>query len=259
MNNEKREGFEIDLQKLLLSYLNKWWLIVASTVLAGVMALYITANFVTPLYQASVMVYVNNAKSDQVVEYISGSNLATAQRLVNTYINIIKSDSVLEKVAEESNLSVSAAQLRSVMSASQVGDTELFNVTITHPDAKLAAQIANAVAEVAPAEIGEIVEGSSTKIIDYAKVPTAPSSPNISRSTMLGAVVGAFLALLYLTIRFLMDVRIKDEEDLTMLFDLPVLAQIPSFAPESSKRRGGYASEKNGYGYQSASGKGGKA
>ena len=257
MNNEKRDGLEIDLQKLLLAYLSKWWIIVAATALAGLMALYITANFITPTYQASVLVYVNNARSDQQVDYISSSNLATAQRLVNTYVNIIKSDSVLEKVAEESGLSASAAQLRKVMSASQVDDTELFRVTITHEDPAMAAKIANAVAEVAPAEIGNIVEGSSTKIIDYAKVPVNPASPNLNRNAVLGALVGCMLALLYLTIRFLLAVRIKDEEDLTMLFDLPVLAQIPAFAASNSKRSG-YSTEKNGYGYHSVTEKGGK-
>lgn len=249
MMNEKREGLEIDLQKLLLAYIKKWWLILACTVVAGLVSFYVTANFVTPMYKASVMVYVNNSKSDTQIDSISSSSLSTAQRLVNTYINMIESDTVLEKVAEATGLNITAGQIRSVMSAAQVDDTELFSVTITHEDPKLAAHIANAVAEVAPGEIEDFVEGSSTKIIDYAKVPTAPSSPNKSRNCIIGALVGCVVALLYVTLRFLLDVRIKDEEDLNMLFDLPVLAQIPSFAAEGSKRS-------NGYGYGSAAEKG---
>ena len=34
-------------------------------------------------------------------------------------------------------------------------------------------------------------------------------------------------------ILFLLDVRIKDEEELTALFDLPVLGQIPEFVSAS--------------------------
>ena len=248
MMNEKREGMEIDLQKLLLAFLRKWWLIVAAGILGGVIALYYTANFVTPLYQAKVTIYVNNIKSSQQLESISSSNLSTSQRLVNTYVNIIKSDTVLEKVAEASGLDITAGRIRSVMSADQVDDTEMFNVIITHADPALAAQIANAVAEVAPGEIGTFVEGSSAKIVDYAKVPSAPSSPNTRRNCMMGILVGIVVALAYVTIRFLLDVRIKDEEDLNMLFDLPVLAQIPAFIPEGSKR-----GRTSGYGYGSHS------
>lgn len=239
--NENRDGYEIDLQKLLIAYLQKWWVIVTATVLAAVVAMVVTMNFITPMYQASVMVYVNNIRSDKQIESVTSSNLSTAQRLVQTYINIIKSDTVLEKVAEASDLDVTANGIRKVMSAEQVEDTEIFNVIITHKDPVVAAQLANAVAEVAPGEIENFVEGSSTKIIDYAKVPTQPASPSVKRNVVLGALVGCVLAVFYLTVRFMLDVRIKDEDDLVMMFEYPVLAQIPEFLPEGSKRRDGYA------------------
>ena len=239
--NENRDGLEIDLQKLLLDYLNKWWLIALATVAAMLAAAFVTANFITPMYRARVTVYVNNTASGQQIEYISNTNLATSQRLVNTYINIIESDTVLEKVAEASGMNVTADQIRRVMSAEQVDDTELFDVVITHKDPELAAQLANAVAEVAPGEIETFVEGSSTKIIDYAKVPKAPSSPSLKKNCVLGAMIGAVMALAYLTLKFLLDVRIKGEEDLNALFDVPVLAQIPAFV-DREKRRDGYGS-----------------
>lgn len=239
MLNETRDGLEIDLQKLLMAYLSKWWLIGGAALAAILVSFYITANLITPMYQAKVTVYVNNSASGQQIEYISNSNLATSQRLVNTYINIIESDTVLEKVAEASDMEITAEQIRKIMSAEQVDDTELFEVVITHADPKLAAHLANAVAEVAPGEIETFVEGSSTKIIDYAKVPDAPHSPSRSRNCILGGMIGVVLALAYLTVAFLLDVRIKDEEDLSALFDVPVLAQIPAFV-DGEKRRSGY-------------------
>ena len=243
MLNETRDGLEIDLQKLLLAYLNKWWLIALAALIAVGAAIYVTCNMITPMYQAKVTIYVNNTASGQQMEYISNTNLATSQRLVNTYINMIESDTVLEKVAEASGLDITAEQIRKAMSARQVDDTELFNVVITYPDPALAAQLANAVAEVAPGEIETFVEGSSTKIIDYAKVPMKQSSPNLGRNCVLGGVVGIVLALAYLTLAFLLDVRVKDEEDLNALFDIPVLAQIPVFLPEGSKHRSGYGKQ----------------
>ena len=235
MMYENRDVMEIDLQKLLLAYLEKWWLIVVCTGMAALAGLFMTMNFMTAMYTADVRVYVNNIRSDQYIEYISNSNLATAQRLVNTYIHIIESDTVLEKVAEASGMDINAEQIRKMMSASQVDDTELFDVTITHRDPVLAAQLANALAEVAPAEIEAFVEGSSTKIIDYAKVPERPSSPSKSRNCVLGGLLGCVAALMYLTVQFLLDVRIKNEEDLNAMFNVPVLAQIPVF--EGNKRR----------------------
>lgn len=238
--NERRDGFEIDLQKLLFAYLQRWWLILLCTVAVGAAAFGVTKCFITPMYQSSVMIYVNNLRADQQVESITSSNLSTSQRLVGTYVNIIKSNTVLDKVADASGMDITAAGIRRVMSAQQVEETELFKVIITHPDPAVAAQLANAVAEVAPAEIESFVEGSSTKIIDYARVATVPSSPNAMRNTVLGALIGFVLAIGWLTVMFLLDVRIKDEEDLLMLSDFPVLGQIPEFLTEEGKQRGGY-------------------
>ena len=134
-------------------------------------------------------------------------------------------------------MNTSAAQIRSVMSTSQVGDTELFKVHITHPKPEMAAKIANAIAEVAPGEIESFVEGSSTKIIDYAKVPKTPSSPNVSKNCTFGGILGCALALAYLTLRVLLDVKIREELQLTAMFDIPVLGQIPAFVADSGKRR----------------------
>lgn len=236
MTNESKESMEIDLQKLVSTYLHRWWIIVLCAVLAASGALYYTRNHITPIYKAEVTLYVNNSRADQQINYVSGTNLATAQRLVGTYIEIIQSDTVLEKVAHEVGDDVSASFIRSSMAARQKGETELFDVYIAHPDPVFAVRIANAVAEVAPGEIERFVEGSSAKIVDYAKVPTAPSSPNVTRNTILGALVGFVLAVAYITVRFLMDVRIGGEEDLAMLFEIPVLGQIPAFETTGKKK-----------------------
>lgn len=237
MVNGNKEGLELDLQKLILAYLRKWWLLAGCAVAAALLAGWFTVNFITPLYSASVTVYVNNAGRDQKINYITGSNLETAQHLVNTYIQIIESDSVLEKVSAAGRLGMEAKEIRACMRAAQKGEAEIFEVRITHPDPQMAARIANAVAEVAPGEIESFVEGSSTKVIDYAKEPNAPSSPNLSKNVVLGGMIGGLLAAAYITLVFLMDVRIKDEEELAVLFNLPVLGQIPGFGSTGSKRR----------------------
>lgn len=246
--NGIKDGVEIDLQKLLLAYLRKWWLIALCGIVAALGTLYVTANHITPMYRAGVTVYVNNVRSDQVIEYMSSSNLSASKALVNTYVNIIGSDTVLEKVAEEADLPYTSSQIYGMMTAEQVDDTEIFRVYITHKDPEVAAEVANAIANVAPAEIEEFVEGSSTKIIDYAKVPTARYSPSYRKNTLLGGVIGVVVAVLYVTLRYLLDVRIKDSEDLEMLYSLPVLGQIPVFTSGEVR--------KTGYGYDTQSSRG---
>ena len=220
---------EIDLLKLLGAYLRRWWLIVACGVIIALGAWIFSAKFITPMYRAGVTVYVNNSSSGERIESISTGQMNASQQLVRTYVNIIGSDTVLEAVIEAAELNCTAEELRKMMSTEQLTNTEMFKVYITHPEPEKAAYIANAIADVAPGAIEGFVEGSSTKIIDYAKVPKGRFSPNVRRNTLVGAVIGVVLALVYLTILFLLDVRIKEEADLTAIVSYPVLGHIPDF------------------------------
>lgn len=244
--HENREAVEIDLRKLFTAYLRKWWLILICGILLAGASLYFTMNFITPLYRATVTIYVNNSRGDTEIESVSTSNLSAAARLVDTYVNIIKSDTVLTEVSVSGNLSYSPDQIRGMLTADQVESTEIFTVSITHPDPETAAAIANTIAEIAPGKIGEIVEGSSTKIIDYAKVPTSRYSPSYKRNALLGGGVGILAAVIYLTLRCLLDVRIHNADDLNTIFDIPVLGQIPVFGVSEPKKNSyGYDADKN--------------
>ena len=53
---EKDDVMEIDLMKLLMAYLQKWWLILACGLAGACIALVFTMNFITPIYRASVSV-----------------------------------------------------------------------------------------------------------------------------------------------------------------------------------------------------------
>lgn len=232
---------EIDLQAVFQALLRKIWLIVLCAVLFGAAAWGYTTYFVTPMYQASISIYVNNSTVNTNTNTITSSDLNTAQKLVNTYMAILESDTVLDRVAEEVGSNLSADQIRKVMTAESINETEVFRVMIADKDPDLAAKIANTVAKVAPNEIEEIVTGSSAKIVDYAKVPAAPSSPNVSRNALLGVVLGVVLAVVIVVIQVLLDVRIRDDADLLQISDAPILGRIPDFTVE----------EKNGSGYKS--------
>lgn len=232
-----QDGFEVDLREFFRLLVKRFWAIILCAVIAGTSVLVYTVNFVTPVYEASVAIYVNNnSRKDSAT--ISSSDLAVALRLVATYVNIIRSDRVLDKVVAESGLSIPPQQLRSMISADAIGETEMFRVSVISPNPELSAQLANAIAKVAPAEISEIIEGSSAKIIDYAKAPQQPSAPNYLKYTFFGAAAGAVLAILALFLQVIMDTRIKTEEDLLRICTIPVLGAIPDLSADVQKKSG---------------------
>lgn len=231
------ETVELDLREVFAALLERIWLIILSAVLMASLVLGYTAAFVTPQYRASVYMYVNNNSSNNSGNNaISSSDLAVALKLVNTYVNIIKRDAVLdtaaERIAKETGEVYTSAQLRGMLTAESVEETEIFQIQVSHSDPEMAAAIANAIAEEAPAVIASTIEGSSAKVIDRAKVPTTYYTPSYTRNALLGAAVGVLLAAAVVVLQVLLDKRIKSEEDLAKISNVPVLGTIPDFMTE---------------------------
>ncbi len=107
---QREDETEIDMSKMLHYYLQNWLALIAGALVCALAALLVTVIFITPEYQSSVTVYVNNTTSTQGMEAITGTNLNAAQQLVSTYVNIIKSDTVLEEVIEKGRLNCTAGE-----------------------------------------------------------------------------------------------------------------------------------------------------
>lgn len=227
------ETVEIDLREIGRLLLRRAWLIVLCAVLLGGLALGYTMNFVPPMYQSTTTLYVNNnTEYENSSNKVNSTDLAVALRLVNSYVDIVRREVVMSAVIEKLQMNISPAALRGMVSAQVQGETEIFSVTVTSPNPQMSADVANAIADVAPKIISGIISGSQARVIDYARVPSGRSSPNYATSAILGALVGAALAILFIILADRMDVRLKNEDDLEKLSGVPVLGVIPDFAEE---------------------------
>ena len=226
---------EIDLKAIAKELLKRAWIIALCAAVFAIGFLVYNKNFVEETYKADITMYVvNNPTNNE--NGMSSQNLAVALQMAKSYVRLIESDRVLEKVVEEAKLTrVSASDIRKMMRVEVVDETEVFTVSIISRDPKMSADIANAIASFAPAEIYNITKGSRVEVVDYAKVPTSRYAPNYTTMTFLGALSGAAVAVIVLVIFFVSDTRIKSKEDLEKICQVPVLGMIPDFT-EVTKR-----------------------
>lgn len=218
--------------ELFRALFKHWWLILLA-VLAGVALMYLYTRFlVTPMYQSSVSFYVNNGQGTE--EKISTSDISASQSLVDTYIVILKHGTTLDEVARDTRLDYTPAQLAKKVTCSAIDGTEVFQVTVTDPSPETAAMIARSIAKILPDRVADVIEGSAVRIVRNAEVPTAPSSPNLSKNILIGAAIGLILSCLYVMLQFILDDRIREASSLLKEnYSYPVLAVIPDLAQES--------------------------
>ena len=142
------------------------------------------------------------------------NNNFTTESIEKYCINLINTDIMSSEVAKADGLGYSAAQIKSMTTASQVGGTEILKITIRGTEPNDVAKIADTYADVVPEVIGGnggIVEACSIRLIDKAKVPQAPYSPNVTRNTIIGFIVGLIISCSFILIREILDSRIKNE------------------------------------------------
>ena len=253
-NNQpnKQDIQEIDLLKLLKELWKHAWLIVLAAFIGGAGFFVYTLFFITPQYQSSALLYVNNNSLDigSTKVNISAGDISASNSLIDTYVVILKSRTTLERAIEEVAIPYSYDQLVKKVSGGSEGNTPVFKITVTDPSPEMAATICNGLVEIMVDKnsgISGIVEGSSVSVVDYAVVPTKASSPSYLKNTAIGMLLFAILACGIVILRSLMDSTIRDEEFLLDKYkDIPVLATIPDLMEDS---RGGY------YGYGSAYGR----
>lgn len=245
MTGDRTNYIEIDLLQLLKTLRRRVWAILLATVLFGGAAFTYATVFITPRYQASALMYVNNSSFSlgSTSFSISSSELTAAQSLVGTYIVILNTRTTLEDVIQKAGVSYTYEELSGMVNASAVNATEIFEVTVTSEDPQEAELIANTIAEVLPGKISDVVEGSSVRVVDYAVVPAGKASPNITMYTAIGIMLGLAISCFAVILLAVFDDLIHSEEYLAQTYDVPVLAVIPDLletSGDSYYRHGGY-------------------
>ncbi len=220
---------ELDFKKTLFMLLSRFREIIAAIIVFGVLFYAVSAYYITPVYTSNALLHVSGT-AERKSTSVTSNELYVSRELLDTCVVILDSRTVLSKVIKESGLDYTIDQVRGMISAQSVSSTEIFRISVTNPDPREAAILTDTITKVAPGEIERVISGGRVTLIDSATLPKSPSAPNIPKNTILGALIGAILAVGILILNEFMDGRVHDELELEEAFDgLPIIGIIPSF------------------------------
>lgn len=207
----------------------KW--IVAITLFCGIFMWLVSAVIMKTVYTSTVSLYIYSSadRNQQGNSDITSSELSASQLLADTYIVILESDTVLEEVSNKLNLDFSTEKLKGMISAAPINNTEVIAISVEDTDPERAQKIANTIAEVLPEKLIQIVKAGGVEVVDYARLPIEPTSPNIFLYVTAGLLFGAFFSFGLFILKEYWSTKVEGEEDLVNAFDIeiPVLGKIP--------------------------------
>jgi capsular polysaccharide biosynthesis protein len=225
---------EIDLMELFFEMVNHWKMILLSAILVGVIALVISKFLITPQYQSTSQLYVLS-KSTSIT---SLTDIQLGSNLTNDYMVVVNGRPVVDQVIENLGLDESYGSLLGKITLNNPTNSRILEITITDTDPQLCKQIADEMAEVAAAFIAEKMDQDPPSIIQYGYADGAKVSPSIRKNTMMGALIGAILAIAFIVVVYLMNDTIMTQEDVEKKLGLNLLGALPLEEDETDTKKG---------------------
>ena len=224
MNSNDNASIEIDVFYLLRKLWSKKFFIIFIALIVGTIALLGSVFLVKPKYTSTTRIYVVSRSSDSS---LTNQDLQAGSYLVNDYKEVITSNEVLSSVISQENLSLSTSELSGMISVSIPTDTRVISISVEDTDAQEAADIANTIREVAAEKIKSVTKVDDVTTLEAAEVASKPSSPSVKRNTLLGALVGGFLAVVSILVLEVLDDRVRRPEDVEEVLGMTLLGVVP--------------------------------
>jgi polysaccharide biosynthesis transport protein len=242
-----------------LAAVRRQWLIVLVAIVLGIIGGGIYDRVATPVYSSTSQVLVAVESSDSTSDRLSGATYV--DQIIPTYVSSATSSLVLEPVIKQLHLSTTLLKLQGNVTAKSVTGTALITITASASTARLAQRIAtavthrfisltpNLVSPVAPtptptptptgsATIAQDQDGQTVPpavvdltVVDAATFPTAPDSPRLALSLLLGLVAGLLVGIGVALARFSVDSRIRTETRIEQIVGAPIIGRLP-FVPD---------------------------
>lgn len=214
MNQDNTKSDEIDVLALLHKLWTKKLLILFTAFYFAVFSFLGTYFFIQPTYTSTTRIYVVNQATDN-------------KNLSADYKEIITSNDVLSEVIKDEKLNLSETELSKMVSVNIPTDTRLISISVKAKTGQDAQVLANKVREVASKKIKNVTKVDDVTTLGEAKLPSSPSSPNIKRNVLLGAILGGFVAIVAVLVREVLDDRVRRPEDVEDALGMTLLGIVP--------------------------------
>lgn len=229
----EEQVIEIDVGEILRELRRCFLMIFTIALLGGVTGAVYNSEIMTPKYQSTSMVSILPNENTPT----SLADLQVGSQLARDYIVLYTSRPVLEDVVYDLQLSMTYGDLKERIHIENPAETRILSITVTDPDAVMAKNIVDAIAQIGSAYVGDIMEISAPKVIESGTISVVPSNLSMPICILIGAGAGFFIACFILAVRTILNDKIQSEEDIMKNLGMVTLAVIPERNRKTEKSR----------------------
>ena len=200
-------------------------MLIPGIIMVGIMAglfCFRTWGRYVPMYQASASFAVRVKNPFYATQQYY--NNAVAEQMAKTFPQILTSGLLSDRVKAALGISYMPS-----VSASAVGNTNIFMLTVTSRDPQEAYEVLNCVIEEYPAVAEFVIGSTEIVLLSQSGMPSSPSNnpaylQSLAKGAMVGVALWAGLSLFY----WVTHRTVTNEEDLRKLVNLSCLGYLPN-------------------------------
>ncbi|MEN0644960.1 Wzz/FepE/Etk N-terminal domain-containing protein [Alkalicoccobacillus gibsonii] len=217
----------ISLKDIFMTLRRRLKLLIILPIIAMVVAAAVSFFVLTPMYQNSTQLLVNQTNPNPESIY-SQNEIRTNIEMIKTYNEIIKSPFILDKVIDEAGVNLTVKELNEMITVSSANESQVMNITVEDDSAEEAAMLANTIATVFQDEVPDLMSVDNVSILSPATftVDQSPVSPNAVLNIAIALVVGLMAAVGLAFLLEYLDTTIKTEKDIEDTLDMPILGAV---------------------------------
>lgn len=178
-------------------------------------------------YTSEVSIYAltNSLSSDSEVSTNTDySDLQSSQLLANDFVELAQNEQLKADVATACGL----ANLDDFdIDVESSTTSRVIKVSVTYTDAQVAAQVANTFATQLGTTAKRVMGVQAVNVVSPAEVPQDPSGPSRTLYTLVAFIAGLFVAIVIVVIRDMVNTRVRSEQEIEDLLQLPVIGRFP--------------------------------
>jgi capsular polysaccharide biosynthesis protein len=217
----------ISLKEIFQTLRKRLVMITTITLLAVMVSAFVTFFLMTPKYDASTQILVNQSNTNNNSLYQTNT-VQTNVQLVNTYSVIINNPSVLNQVVKKLNLDLTTDQLKSMLTVSTEQNSQVFTLTAESTSPAESVRIVNGVAAAFQSQVKKVMNVDNVSALSPATISSSidPVKPKSTINLAIAFVVGLMMSVGLAFLLEYLDNTIKDEDDIEQILHLPVLGVV---------------------------------
>lgn len=219
---EEREIKITDILKILKKRMN---LIISFMVISTVFSIFINYRLITPQYVAECKLFIGKETSEEG-KYNAG-DITLYQKLLNTYCELFKTTDLINSALKDKHYKISAQQVLGGLTVTPKADTQFITVTFKSTNAELCKKVLDSVTEEFTKEASELIPNGNVQIIEKAKVPKHPVSPNKQKNIAMGFLAGLLIGVILSFLLEYINNSFTRPEEIEEVLGIPVIGKIP--------------------------------